>query len=148
VWSCKTFRVDRLLIENKTRGKDVLNEIMRLHANEDIQVELNNVDGDKVARVYRIQPTFSKHQVYAPTFYDQSSESWVPPSWVSSVIDQISVFPKGKAADLVDSSSQALGWLRDRGLLKRADEAARDYEDAQKFRAAPKEMAAHYEGRT
>ena len=58
--------------------------------------------------------------------------------------------PEGQAsdADLVDTTSQALGWLRDRDLLKRDDEAARDYEEAQKFRPRPKEMAAHYEGRT
>lgn len=150
VYSCKLFKVDLLLIEDKTRGKDVLNEIMRLHSNEDIACQLHPVDGDKTARLYRVQPIFSKYQVYAPTFYDESQDMWVAPSWATKVIDAVSIFPKGKQADadLVDTTSQALGWLRDRDLLKRNDEAARDYEEAQKFRPRPKDMTAHYEGRT
>jgi hypothetical protein len=75
VWSCKKWKANLLIIENKTRGKDVLNELVRLHGDYDIATELNNVDGDKRARLYRVQPIFSKKQVFVPNSSTKSQSS-------------------------------------------------------------------------
>ena len=42
--------------------------------------------------------------------------------WADMVINQCAIFPKSKNDDLVDTTSQALRWLRDMGLLERNEE--------------------------
>jgi hypothetical protein len=69
--------------------------------------------GDKVARVYAVQPLFESGVVQAP---DRS--------WAELTISECAIFPKGKHDDLVDATRIALGWLRKRGLLMPPAEAA------------------------
>jgi phage terminase large subunit-like protein len=56
---------------------------------------------------------FTNGQVFAPD-----------KSWADHLITETEVFPKGKYDDGVDSMTQALRWLRERGMLQRQDEIA------------------------
>ena len=106
--------VDRVIIEAKANGITVADELKRLYKTANWQVDLYNPGAyDKVARVYSVQPIFANAQVFAPD-----------KAWAENLIAQFEVFPKGKHDDGVDSTSQALRWLRDRGLLMRQEELA------------------------
>ena len=116
--TCKRYRTHRVLIENKTRGRDVANEINRLYARENWGVELLNPIGDKVSRVHSIVPLFTDNAVWAPDT-----------RWAEAVMGQCSAFPKAAHDDLVDTVSQFLVWARENGILMRADEMSAALED-------------------
>jgi predicted phage terminase large subunit-like protein len=108
------FPVDRLLIEAKASGISVGQELHRLlRGTGKMGVELNPVEGDKYARLQSVQHLFSDEMIYAP---DRQ--------FADMVIDQCAVFPKGSRDDLVDSTSQALKYLRDQGFALRREEQA------------------------
>lgn len=133
VHACKRYRVDALLIESKAAGITVAQELERLYRDNDFSVHLINPEGDKVARAYSVQHLLSNKQVHAPMYYDPDLE-WVRPMWCQQIIDQMAKFPKSGHDDLVDSSTQALKWLRDNGLAVRREEAQEDFEESQMLR--------------
>ena len=107
--------LDIVLIENKTRGTDLANELSKLLRTGECRIILTDVAGDKVARLHAVQALFADRMVYAP---DRA--------WCNMVIDEVSAFPRGKYADLTDTTSQALVWLRQSGALQMAAEADQD----------------------
>ena len=110
--SCRRLKVDLLLIENKAAGHSVAQEIRRLYSHEDWGVQMYDPKTlDKLARLYSIQHLFAEGIVYAP---DRA--------FADMVIQQVSVFPKGKNDDIVDTVSMAVKHFRDRGLLIREPE--------------------------
>ena len=110
--TCKTMKVDKLLVEGKASGLSVAQELRRLYGHEDWAVQLINPGSiDKLARIYSVQHLFSEGMIHAP---DRS--------WADMVIRQCEIFPKGKHDDLVDTVSQALRHMRETGLLVRAPE--------------------------
>jgi predicted phage terminase large subunit-like protein len=121
--TCKTMKVDRLLIEAKASGISVAQELRRLYANEDWAVHLINPGNqDKLARLHSVQHLFSEGMVYAPD-----------KSWAEMVIRQVASFPKGKHDDLVDSVSMAMRHLRESGLLIRSEERLADLANEMDF---------------
>jgi predicted phage terminase large subunit-like protein len=101
-----------LLVEAKASGMSIGQEVKRLNRNQNWGVQLINPgSADKVARTYAVQAVFSGGQVYSP---DRA--------WADMVITQFENFPKGKHDDLVDSSTQAIKYLKDRDMLRRSDE--------------------------
>jgi predicted phage terminase large subunit-like protein len=102
------FKVDRLLIESKAAGQSVGQELHRMFRSSG-QLGIDLLDptryGDKVARVHAIQHLFADGMVFAPD-----------KAWADMVIDQCAIFPKGSRDDLVDSTSQAMRYLRDTGF--------------------------------
>jgi phage terminase large subunit-like protein len=66
---------------------------------------------DKVARMIRVQPEFAAGMIWAPD-----------KSWANMVIDECAVAPRGRYDDLVDSTTQALYYLRSQGFLERREE--------------------------
>lgn len=111
---CNQFKVDKLLIEAKANGIPVGQELKRLNRVNRWSVELVNPGAlDKVARAYGVQSVFTNGQVYAP---DRE--------WAEKVIAQAEAFPKGKHDDAVDSTTQALRYLRERGMLDRQEDIA------------------------
>lgn len=122
VWKSPNFPVDKILIENKGSGISVGHELHRLlRGTGSFGVELIDPKkyGDKVARVQSIQHLFADGMVYAP---DRP--------WAAKVIQQCSVFPKGSHDDLVDTTSQALRYLRDQGFaLKKSEQSLVDAEE-------------------
>jgi predicted phage terminase large subunit-like protein len=112
IHTCNQFKVDMLLIEAKASGLSIAQEVRRLNRNQSWGVvEINPGSADKVARAYVVQAVFSGGQIYCP---DRT--------WADQVITQFENFPKGKHDDLVDSSTQALKYLKDRNLLRRPEE--------------------------
>jgi predicted phage terminase large subunit-like protein len=110
------FSVDKLLIEAKGSGQSVGQEFHRLiRGTGRIGVELIDPKkyGDKVARVHSIEHLFRDGMIYAPD-----------KKWADDVINQCAIFPKGSKDDLVDTTSQALRWLRDMGFALRREEYA------------------------
>ena len=113
-------KVDRLLIENKATGITVAQELQRLFAHEGFAVQLVDPKSqDKTARLYSVQHIFAEGLVSAP---DRS--------WADKVITQCASFPKGKHDDLVDTTSQALRYLRTTGLIVRSAEHIADVESS------------------
>jgi predicted phage terminase large subunit-like protein len=110
--SCNKYNVDTLLIESKGSGISVAQEIQRLNRTLTWNVQLINPgNADKVARAYAVQPIFSNGIVYAPD-----------KTWADEVITEAEVFPKGRHDDRVDSTTQALKFLRERNLLQRPED--------------------------
>lgn len=119
------FSVDRLLIEAKASGQSVGQELYRMfRGTGKLGVELINPTqyGDKVARVHSIVHLFADDMIAAP---DRD--------YANKVIDQCAVFPKGSHDDYVDSTSQALRYLRDCGFALKRDEHAIDVEDEMRY---------------
>ena len=103
-----------LFRSDKAAGHSVAQELRRLFAHERWSVRLVNPGRiDKVARVHSISHLFEEGLVFAPD-----------KEWADMVIQQVSVFPRGKHDDLVDTVAQAMRHLRDIGALTRAPEWA------------------------
>ena len=121
--SCNRYNIDKLLIEAKGPGLSVAQEIKRLNRTTSWNVELINPGArDKVARAYAVQPVFSSGAVFAPD-----------KTWAEAVIAEWEQFPRGKHDDLVDSTTQALWYLRERGMLGRPEEIAAEISRASSY---------------
>ena len=121
--TCRSLKVDKLLIENKAAGISVAQEIRRLYNNESFGVQLQDPKSqDKLSRLYSVQHLFAEEIIYAP---DRT--------WADMVITQVGQFPKGKHDDLVDTVSQALRHLREIGLLVRAPERISEIETMKSY---------------
>lgn len=126
--SCRKFKADVVLIENKASGISVAQELRRLYADEPWTVHTSNPEGDKVARAYAVQSIFSQGLVYAPER-----------AWAELAIIRCEQFPKGKR-DVVDSITQALKWLREQGILIRKEERVAMELERAKFRPQPQPL--------
>ena len=122
--------VDRLLIELKATGHSLAQELQRLYPGR-VAIEgikLGAKDGDKVSRLYSVQPLFYDGAIYAPNR-----------KWAQKMIDEVSMFPKGAHDDITDSLSQSLQWLRRTGLMQRREEAAEQH--VEELRYKPKQRS-------
>ena len=131
--TCKRYKVKRLLIEDKTRGRDVANEINRLYVRENWGVELINPQGDKVSRTHAIVPMFTDNMVWAPDT-----------KWADFVITQCAAFPKADHDDAHDTVTQFLYWARENGVLVRTDEMSAANEDDAQYRHNGQSVASSY----
>lgn len=113
--SCRRFGgADMLLIEAKASGIDVINEMKRLYGDEQWGIEGRQAPKDKVSRALAVQPTFSQEIVWAPAT-----------EWADMVQKEMAMFPKGRYKDLTDSTTHAIKWLREKGLIQRPEEISR-----------------------
>jgi len=125
--TCKKFKVDMILVENKAAGHSVAQELRRLFGNEDFAVRMYDTKTiDKLSRLYSVQHLFAEGMIWAPDM-----------SWADMVITQTAVFPKGKHDDLVDTVSMALRHLRELGLLQRAPERLNEINDSMRHIGKP-----------
>lgn len=125
---CKRYGVNVLLIEAVQAQVTLVNMMEKLFPRRTFSIEAINPKGlDKLARVKRIQPIFSGGYVYAPC---QAEFQWK--DFVKPVIDECINFPYDKHDDLVDSTTQALYWLRSNGFLERKEEQFIKKEDKAK----------------
>lgn len=131
--TCRRYKVKRLLIEDKTRGRDVAQEITRLYARENWAPELLQPIGDKVSRTHSIVPLFTDGCIWAPDT-----------RWADLVIQESQSFPKAPHDDLHDTVTQFLSWSRENGLLIRGDEASAALEDENAYKPPMRSVAAHY----
>lgn len=121
---CKRFRCDFLLIEAKASGISVAQEIRRRNADAPWATRLiDPKNKDKVARAYGVQGFFEKGMIYTPDRV-----------WSDLVISQCATFPKGKHDDLVDTTTQALAFARDTGMLRLDTEVLAEIEEMRRHR--------------
>jgi predicted phage terminase large subunit-like protein len=131
--TCKRYRVQRLLIEDSSRGHDVAQEINRLYARERWGVELVRPAGDKVTRGHAIVPLFTDGVVWAPDT-----------RWAEMVMTQCSQVPKAAHDDMYDTVTQFLHWARVNGILERADETTAAIEEDMKYQPKKQSVAEQY----
>lgn len=128
-YSCRKFKVDRLLVEAKASGISAAQELKRLHGNEGWSIDLVTPEGDKVARAHAVEPSFAQGIIYAP---DRE--------WAEMVIDECAAFPKGRYKDLTDSTTQALKYLREYGLISHAQEVEIVLTELRTFKSRPRPL--------
>ena len=133
-YTCRKYRVDKILIEAKASGLSAAQELARLHGHEGWGVELINPKGDKVARAHAVEPAFSQGIIYAP----ESETRTI--AWADMVIQECAAFPKGRFDDLTDSTTQAIKYLREIGLIAHTHEIAAELNEALRFKPAPRQL--------
>jgi phage terminase large subunit-like protein len=163
--TCRKMKVDLLLIENKASGISVSQEMQRLYGHENWGVELNDPKSiDKLSRLHSVVPLFApelrvKSDAQGRPLRDRDGEPTLvrardgiiyAPSdpgmptfraWAEACIRQVESFPHGAHDDYVDTVSQALRCLRDRGLLSLPAERLADLDVAKQYQ---KEQAPLY----
>lgn len=120
-WQCNEIEINKLIIEAKASGISAAQELQNRFGAilNRTAVQTVPVKGDKIARALAVQPIFAQGQVYAPLR-----------DYAELVIDEMAVFPKGKYDDLTDSTTQALSYLRDVGLLQTDHEIKQAIDEA------------------
>jgi phage terminase large subunit-like protein len=114
-------RANVLLVEAKANGISVAQEMVRLHGRRKFRTLLCKVKGDKTARLLSVQHLFVGRRRADGTY--GPGQVWAPDlASCDKVIEQVSQFPKGED-HLVDTTSQALRWLRDQNAAATAEEA-------------------------
>jgi predicted phage terminase large subunit-like protein len=126
--TCKEFKVDLLLIENKASGRPAAQEIANRYGLQRFGIQLCDPKGDKLARALSVQPTFSQGLVYAPER-----------DWSDLVIRELEAFPRGKYDDLTDSTTQVMKYFRDAGLAMTDEEVS--HEEYQRALHRPQKRA-------
>ena len=127
---CKSFKVDRLIIEDKAAGHSASQELARIFGLFDFGIELVNPrtgfikSPDKAARLQTVVHLFAEGMVWAP----------VERAWTKDMIKQCATVPRSAHDDLADSCSQALIYLRRAGWAARKEEVALQVEDDLKYR--------------
>jgi predicted phage terminase large subunit-like protein len=120
---CKRYKVNVLLVENKGSGLSVIQAMEKLFIRRNFQIQAVDTRGlNKEARVNTVQPEFAGGYIYAPLTKD----------FAKMVMNQCAVFPRGSHDDLVDSTTQAIYFLRSNGFLERREEQFLSREDAMK----------------
>lgn len=115
--------LDYVLIENKTRGHDLMAEISRIFRNGECRVIGIDPVGDKVARLHAVQALFADGMIYAPD-----------KTWAETVILEVSQAPRAKYWDFTDTTSMCLTWLRKSGMLMFGAEADSENLEARTFK--------------
>lgn len=120
--TCRRRNADHLLIEYKANGQPAAQEVARLCRAGEWTVHPVNPRGDKVARAHGCVPLLFGGVVFRPHR-----------KWAELVVDECAKFPKGKHDDLVDSTTQALLYLRRIGVAKLTEESEWDNEAAMMY---------------
>ena len=85
-----------VLIEDKANGSAIIQTLQK----EMFCVPVTPLGG-KTARVHAVSPAIESGHVYLPRGEE----------WVEAFVDQFTAFPAGKHDDMVDSATQAIGYL-------------------------------------
>jgi predicted phage terminase large subunit-like protein len=96
-----------VLVEDRASGQSLIQE---LAYDSPIAVLPVKVDADKVTRAQAVTPMIEAGRVFLPA----------GASWLEDYLDELSTFPASANDDLVDSTTQALNYLRQRPVEDRA----------------------------
>lgn len=138
--SCKAWKVDVLVIENKAGGIWVAEEIMKEMRNGEWQVVLDTPTVDKIARANAAVPLFTDKMIHAPFMH----EAGVWRDWAETTIAEVEDFPRGTHDDLVDTVTGGLLYLRRNDMIKLSSEHDEDERDAKTFRGNREGVAGMY----
>jgi predicted phage terminase large subunit-like protein len=104
-------RVDLILIEDKSAGISLIQDLQRAH----LPVRAYNPGrADKMQRLNVISSLFARGRVWMP---ESSQRPRYVKDWVEPLLSQLCAFPDTTHDDFVDSTSQALRFLRDAGWI-------------------------------
>lgn len=109
---CKLFRPDRVLVEKRASGIQLVQELKRQRI--PVQAWLPRGQPGAKGKIPRA------HAVAA--ILEQGSVWYVPGTKTDAVLDQCAAFPYGKNDDSVDTVTMALSWFRDHWIFKTADD--------------------------
>jgi predicted phage terminase large subunit-like protein len=92
---------DAILVEDRASGQSLIQELKLSTVLPIIAVK---ADSDKLSRAQAVTPLVEAGKVFLPK----------STPWLSDYIDELAAFPTGKRDDAVDSTAQALNYLRER----------------------------------
>lgn len=104
-------KVDLILIENKSAGISLIQDLQK--AGLPVR-PYNPGNADKTQRLNIVAPIIQRGLVYIP---ESQVREGMARDWADALINQLCAFPEVRHDDLVDSTSQALRYLRDSGFL-------------------------------
>jgi len=157
--TCKKFKVDRVLIEDKASGIPVAQELRRRGKvisdtmshnpktadRADFGIQLVSPEGDKLARLYAVQNLFECGLIYAPA-ESTGAGDFLFKDWADRVISECADVPKSAHDDLADAMSQALIHMRKLGLATLPDEDELEDIEENKYRKTPAALYPAYAG--
>ena len=88
-----------ILIEDKASGTQLIQELQRERVHS---ITRYTPTLDKIMRMHSVTPTIENGLVYLP----EKAE------WLAPYLHELTTFPNGKNDDQVDSTSQALDWIK------------------------------------
>jgi len=104
-------RVDLLLIEDKSAGISLIQDLQRAH----LPVRAYNPGrADKMQRLNIVSNIIARGRVWIP---ESDHRKGYVKDWAEGFVSQICAFPETTHDDLVDACTQALRYLRDAGWL-------------------------------
>lgn len=104
-------RVDLILIEDKSAGISLIQDLQRAH----LPVRAYNPgSADKLQRLNIVSSLFARGRVWMP---ESSQRPGYVKDWVEPLLSQLCSFPDTTHDDFVDSTTQALRYLRDAGFI-------------------------------
>jgi predicted phage terminase large subunit-like protein len=98
-WLAQEWKPAQILVEDQASGQSLIQELKYQAALPIIAVK---VDRDKLARAEAVTPIIEAGKVFLP----ESAP------WLNDYIDELAAFPTGVHDDAVDSTTQALNYLR------------------------------------
>ena len=116
-------RVDLLLIEDKSAGISLIQDLQRAH----LPVRAYNPGrADKTQRLNIVSNIIARGRVWIP---ESDNRKGYVKDWAEGFVSQICSFPETTHDDLVDACTQALRYLRDAGWLEIDPPPREDWDD-------------------
>lgn len=120
-------KADFLLIEEKGSGISLIQDMNRVG----IPVRKYNPGrADKFSRATLITYLFENGLVYFPESERHKGKFC---SWTDDLVSQLELFPNGEHDDYVDSTTQALRFLRDANWLSVPEDPEEDYQEPEEY---------------
>jgi predicted phage terminase large subunit-like protein len=105
-------RVDLILIEDKSAGQALIQDLQRAHLPV---MAYNPGRADKIQRLNIVSNIIARGRVWIP---ESSQRKGFVRDWAEGFVSQICSFPETTHDDFVDTCSQALRYLRDASWLE------------------------------
>ena len=96
----RQWKASAILVEDSASGQPLIQELLR---NTKLEIVPRKPKGDKVSRAHSITPIFESGAVLLPS----------GGSWKELFMEELLSFPAGAHDDIVDSTTQALSYLRE-----------------------------------
>jgi predicted phage terminase large subunit-like protein len=123
VHTCRRFKADCLLIENKASGITLQQELQIQYGREMWSTIMKQPEGDKEARAHSVTGIFANGLVWAANR-----------DYATLMIEEAAKFPFGKFRDLTDSMTQALRHIRNLGLIQFEEERLAEMAEEDRYR--------------
>lgn len=133
--SCGQLKADMLIIEDRSHGFAVQQELMKMAGGQRLKTTLYNParDGDKMSRLLSIQPLLEDGLVLVPAV--ETPDGLVAfRAWAEPLLNELCTFPKAKHDDLLDAFVMGVRHLRATGFALTKQETV---EDDAWFKEAP-----------